>query len=221
MQDTTITLDGTTESEPAIRQVDTVVFDLGGVLLNWNPRYLYRSIFADEAKMEWFLSEVTHHDWNVAQDAGRTWDEAVAEAIARHPDWEREIRAYRERWHEMIPDAIEGTVAILERLHAGGVPLYAITNFAADTFMEARDRFPFLQRFRDVVVSAAERVLKPDPRIYRILAERNALDLARCVFIDDVEKNVAGARAVGMEAIHFVGPEDLETRLRALGVLAD
>jgi 2-haloacid dehalogenase len=201
------------------RSIDTVVFDLGGVLLNWDPRYLYRSIFEDEARMEWFLAEVTHHEWNLQQDAGRSWDEATAEAIQRHPEWEPQIRAYRARWREMIPNAIEGTVAILERLHGQGTPLYAITNFAEDTFEEARGIFPFLGLFRDVVVSGTERVLKPEPRIYEILAQRNGLDLGRCVFIDDVPKNVAGARAVGMEAIHFVGPDDLAARLGTLGLL--
>lgn len=201
------------------RPVDTVVFDIGGVLIDWNPRHLYRRLFADEAEMERFLAEVVHHDWNLAQDAGRSWPEAIAEAVARHPDRAALIRAYRERWPEMISGAIDGTVDVLERLHRQGTPLYAITNWAADTFAETRGRFPFLGRFRDVVVSGTERVIKPDPRIYRILAERAGIDLARAVFVDDSPKNVAGAEAVGMRGLLFTDPDRLAADLAALGLL--
>lgn len=199
--------------------VDTVVFDIGNVLIEWDPNHLYRQLIEDEARRAWFLSVVLPPEWNLMQDAGRTWEEAVAEALARHPEEEALIRAYRQRWHEMIPGEISGTVAILDRIRRAGVPNYAITNFAADTFAEAKIRFPFLAGFIDTVVSGDERLLKPDPRIYRVLADRNGLDLTRCVFIDDSPKNVEGARSVGMTAIHFVGPEDLERRLADLGLL--
>lgn len=200
--------------------IDTVVFDIGNVLIEWDPRHVYREIFPDPERMDWFLTEVLPPEWNLAQDAGRSWEEAVAEALGRHPDQEPAIRAYRDRWHDMVPGAIAGSVAILERLQRQGTPVYAITNFAVDTFEEAKARFPFLTTFRDTVVSGAERVLKPDPAIYRILVDRNGLDPAACVFIDDSEKNVLGARSVGMAAIHFAGPEALERELTAMGVLA-
>lgn len=202
---------------PAAANPDTVVFDIGNVLLRWDPRFLYRKIFADRARMEWFLETVVHPDWNLAQDAGRDWDAAVAEAVARHPDLVAEIRAYRERWHEMVPGQIAGSVAILSALHEAGVPLYAITNFARDTFREVRDRHGVFGLFRDIVVSADEGLLKPDPRIYRLLTDRNGLDPARCVFVDDVPKNVAGAEAVGMRGLLFVDPPRLAADLAALG----
>jgi 2-haloacid dehalogenase len=197
--------------------IDTVVFDLGGVLIRWDPRFLYERVFADADEMEWFLSEVTHPEWNGAQDAGRSWDEAAREAIARHPAYAEQIEAYRARWHEMVPGAIEGTVRILEELDGAGTPLYAITNWAEDTFEETRTRFAFLGRFRDIVVSGRERLIKPDPRIFRLLAERAGVDLTRSVFIDDSEKNVRAARDVGMTALHFTSPEMLRQDLRGLG----
>jgi 2-haloacid dehalogenase len=201
-----------------LRQPKIVVFDVGNVLVDWDPRHLYRKVFPDPARMEWFLSEVCHPQWNLAQDAGRPWPEAEAEAIARHPEMATEIRAFRARWPEMISGPITGTVAILEQLAASGTPLYAITNFAADTFAETTERFPFFHHFRGIVVSAAEKMLKPDPWIYRLLESRYGLDLADCVFIDDSAKNCAGARAVGMHAIDFVGPEDARNRLTQLGL---
>jgi 2-haloacid dehalogenase len=197
--------------------IDTVVFDIGCVLLDWDPRYLYRKIFADPEAMERFLAEVCTPAWNVQQDGGRPWADAEAEAIARHPTLAAEIRAFRARWHEMIPGAVEASVACLEALHARGVPLYAITNFAADTFAESRARFAFLERFRGVVVSGEERLLKPDVGIYRRLAERYGVDLSRALFIDDSLKNVEGARAAGMAAHHFTTPAAMRQALAAHG----
>ena len=119
-----------------------IVFDLGAVLIEWNPRHLYRKVFDDEARMEWFLNNVCHNEWNLEQDKGRSFDDAVKEAICRHPDWKSEIELYRDRWHEMIPHAIMGTVDILEALHKKGAALYAITNWNGDTFRATRSRFP-------------------------------------------------------------------------------
>lgn len=200
--------------------VDTVVFDVGNVLIRWDPRFLYRKLFPAEAEMECFLAEVCTDAWNAEQDRGRTWAEAIAERLALFPDHAPLIRAYSERWHEMVPGAVEGTVEILEGLREAGVPLYAITNFSAEKFAEAQDRFAFLRGFRDVVVSAEERLLKPDPAIYRVLLDRNGLDAGRCLFIDDSEKNVRGAEAVGMRAHHFHHAAGLAAELRALGLAA-
>lgn len=178
-----------------------VIFDLGGVLLEWNPRHLYRKLIQDEASCERFLAEVCHPDWNVRQDAGRSFAEAEAEAIARHPDKAELIRAWLLRFDEMIPRAIQGTVDILERLHARGVPLYALTNFSGETFRPTRKRFPFFDRFRGIVVSGDEKMLKPEARIYRLLCERYGVDPKEAVFIDDSPKNAEGAGAVGISTL--------------------
>ena len=138
-------------------RVDTVVFDIGNVLIQWNPRNLYRRLIPDETEMERFLSEVCTDAWNLEQDRGRTWAEAVAERIALFPDHADLIRAYDTGWHEMVPGEVPGSRAVLEELHEAGVPLYAITNFSAEKFAEAVDRFPFLKLFRETIVSAHER----------------------------------------------------------------
>lgn len=196
-----------------------VVFDIGNVLIHWDPRALYRTIFKSEDEVEWFLGHVCTHDWNTEQDRGRSFEDAIAEATARHPDHAEAIAAYHLRWTETILGPIPGSVAILETLNAQGTPLYAITNWHQDKFRETRARYPFLGLFRDIVVSGDERVVKPDPAIYRLLLDRNGLEAASCLFIDDNAANVAGARAVGMKAHHFTSPETLRAELAALGLL--
>ncbi|WP_181701420.1 HAD family hydrolase [Chthonobacter albigriseus] len=199
-------------------RVDTVVFDIGNVLIRWDPRNLYRRLIPDAAEMERFLAEVCTDAWNLEQDRGRTWTEAVAERVALFPDKADLIAAYDTGWHEMVPGEVDGTRSILDELHGAGVPLFAITNFSAEKYAEATDRFPFLTIFRDTVVSAHEGLLKPDPAIYRRLLDRNDLDPRRTVFIDDSVKNVEGALAAGMNAIHFTGAHDLRRDLRDLGL---
>lgn len=196
-----------------------IVFDLGMVLIEWDPRHLYRKVFDDAQKMEWFLTHVCHGDWNLEQDRGRSWDEAIAEATARHPAMAREIRLYRERWMEMVPGAIAGSVAVLEDLHSRGAALYAITNWNGETFRETRARFSFLSLFRDIVVSGDEGIIKPDPAIFALLCERNKLNAADCLFIDDSLKNAQGAEAAGWQAHHFNTPDALRADLRSRGLL--
>jgi len=196
-----------------------VVFDIGNVLVQWEPRALYRKIFASEAEVEWFIANVCNHDWNIEQDRGRSFAEAVIEATARFPEHAEAIAAYDLRWHETILGPIDGTVAILEDLAARHTPLYAITNWNQDKFRETQGRFGFLRRFRDIVVSGDERLIKPDPEIYRLLLARNGLAAEDCVFIDDSAKNVTGAEAVGMKAIHFTSPDALRAELTAMGLL--
>ncbi len=200
------------------RPVATVVFDFGGVLLDWDPRYLYRTIFADPVEMEWFLANVCTGDWNEAQDKGRPWPEGEAEAIARHPKYSAQIRAFRARWMEMVAGPIHGVVDVLETLAALDVPLYAITNFAADTLREARARYAFFRHFRGIAVSGELGILKPDAAIFQRLAVDYQLDLKTCLFIDDVPKNVAGARATGMAAVRFENPQKLRADLAAHGI---
>jgi 2-haloacid dehalogenase len=196
-----------------------IVFDIGNVLLHWDPRALYRKIFATEDEVEWFLANVCTPDWNREQDLGRSFEDAVAEATARHPGQAQAIAAYHLRWPETLTHVIEGSVAILDELNARGAPLYAITNWNGDKFRETRTRFDFLGHFRDIVVSGDEGVAKPDPAIFHLLLTRNGLEATACLFIDDSAKNVAAAEALGMETHHFTSPECLRDDLEARGLL--
>ncbi len=193
-----------------------IVFDIGNVLLRWDPRFLFTQYFDDEAEMEWFLSHVCNHEWNLEQDRGRKFSDAVVERAAKFPGHAEAIAAYDTRWHETLPHAIDGTVAILEELVAREVPVYAITNWNGDKFRETKDRFAFLNSFRDIIVSGDEKLIKPDPVIYRLLLERNGLTAKDCLFIDDSAANVKGAEAVGMMAHHFTSPEGLREALAGL-----
>ena len=200
--------------------INTIIFDLGGVLIDWNPRHLYRTIFGDDhAAMEWFLANVCTQEWNLQQDAGRPWQEAVAEAQARHPNHAVHIRAYWERWEETLGGAIEGTVALLDELRSKPVRLLALTNWSAETFPIGRQRFPFLDWFEGIVVSGAEKQVKPARAIYELLLQRYRVDPERAVFIDDSAANVEGARRAGLHAIHFRDPPALRQELAALGFL--
>jgi 2-haloacid dehalogenase len=191
-----------------------VVFDVGGVLLDWNPRYLYRSLLPDEESIERFLSEVCTPEWNLAQDRGRTWAEAVAELTARFPEQAELIRAYDERWVETCGGPLHETVEVLEELQSKGIPTYALTNFSAEKWPVAVERYDFLHAFDDaVVVSGVEGVVKPDPEIYRILLNRFGLDPASTFFTDDVEGHVRAARAVGMRAEVFVDGATMRRQL--------
>ncbi len=198
----------------------SVVFDLGAVLIDWDPRYLYRELFpGDEPAMERFLAEICSPAWNHRQDEGRTWAEATAELVARHPAERTRIEAYHAGWERMLGGPIPGSVAILAELRERGTPLYALTNWSSETFPIARARYDFLGWFTGIVVSGDERVAKPDPAIYRILLARHALVPERTCFIDDREENVAGARALGMDGIRFTDPAALRADLAARGLL--
>jgi 2-haloacid dehalogenase len=197
-----------------------VVFDLGGVLLQWNPRFLYRKLFpGDEQAMEDFLATVCTQEWNERQDAGRPFAAGVGELVAKHADKTHLIEAFRARFNEMIPAAIDGSVEILLELSRAGVPLYALTNFSAETFPSQRARFAFLSAFDGIVVSGEEGVIKPDPRIFRILLERYAIEPAHAVFVDDNAANAVAATALGMHGFHFRSPRQLRDELVALGLL--
>ena len=196
-----------------------VVFDLGGVLIDWNPRHLYDELIADAAEREHFLTEVCGPDWNVQQDAGRTIAEANAEAIARHPDKRDLIEAYYDRFDAMMKDAIHGTVAILEELHARTTPLFVLSNWSAETFHHGERRFAFLQRFDGMLISGREGLRKPDPAIFYLLAQRFALEPSRTVFIDDHAPNIESASALGFHTHHFAEPCALRADLVALGLL--
>ena len=197
------------------------VFDLGGVLLDWNPRHLYRKLIADEAAMEHFLATVCTTEWNQRQDAGRTFADAARELLPDHADKLELIEAFGRRFDEMIAGEIAGSVEILAELKARDVPLYAITNWSAETFPRQRRRFAFLEWFRGIVVSGIEGVIKPDPRIFRVLLNRYGVDPRTAVFVDDVESNAAAAAALGIHGIHFRSPDQLRRELAAVRLLPE
>ncbi len=193
--------------------VKAVVFDLGGVLIDWDPRYLYRKLLADEAAVEEFLATVCTPEWNAEQDRGRPFAEGIAELVERYPAQAAAIAAYAERWPEMLGGDIPGTVELLAELRAAGMPMYALTNWSAETFVVARERFPFLDWFDGVLVSGEERMIKPDPRFFRLLVDRFGLRPETTFFVDDSEANVEAARRLGLDAVRFIGPEQLRRDL--------
>jgi len=197
-----------------------VVFDLGGVLIDWDPRHLYRKLFAaDEAAMEHFLATVCTHEWNRCQDAGRSFAEGARLLKAEHPDQAELIDAYGARFDEMMPGPIAGSVEILAELKERGTPLYGLTNFSAETYPPTFGRFAFLRWFDGILVSGEVQLIKPDPRIFALLIERFAIDPDRAVYIDDVAANVAAARPFGIHPIQFTDPAALRAELVALGLL--
>lgn len=197
-----------------------VVFDLGGVLIDWDPRYLYRKLLDDEAAVEEFLATVCTPAWNAEQDRGRPFAEGVAELVGRHPVHAAAITAYHERWPEMLGGAVGGTVEVLAELRAAGVPVYALTNWSAETFGIARERFEFLEWFDGVLVSGEERMIKPDPAIFRLLLDRFGLDPGATFYIDDSPANVAAADRLGFDAVRFTSPAQLRRDLEARGLLS-
>ncbi|GHB45319.1 hydrolase [Pseudovibrio japonicus] len=199
--------------------VNAVVFDIGNVLILWDPENLYNDLIPDASEREYFLSEVCPYEWNLEQDRGRPWDEAISERLEKFPQYEEWIKAYYERWEDMLGGAIEANVALLKDLKEKGVPLYAITNFSTEKFEEAKRIFPFLaDSFIDTVISGEENLLKPDAAIYNILFERNGLKPSELVFIDDTQKNVVAAQDIGMKALHFSEADKLRSELKQLGL---
>lgn len=199
---------------------DTILFDLGAVLIDWNPRYLYREIFdGDEAAMEQFLAEIVPGSWNHDIDAGKSFDLAVAERTALHPTHADRIALWRDGWEKMLRDEIPGSVKILAELRGKGHRLHALTNWSAETFPIARRRFAFLDWFEDIVVSGEVGLAKPDPRIFALAIRRCGLDPARTVFIDDSLRNVEAGAAAGLHAVHFLDPDQLRDELARLGLL--
>ena len=196
-----------------------VVFDLGGVLIDWDPRHLYRKLLADEAAVEEFLATVCTPEWNAELDRGRPFAEGVAELVERHPEHAAAIAAYHERWPEMVAGDIPGTVEVLAELRAAGVPVYALTNWSAETFGVARERFEFLEWFDGVLVSGEERMIKPDPAIFRLLLDRFGLDPGATFYVDDSEPNVEAAGRLGFDAVRFTTPARLRRDLEARRLL--
>jgi 2-haloacid dehalogenase len=203
------------------RPVTCVVFDLGGVLVEWDPRHLYRRLLASEEEVESFLAEISFDAWNHRMDAGeRTWTEAVAELSGQFPHHRELISAYPERFAETLAGPVSGSVEIVRELHDRGTRLIALTNWSAETFAVARDEMPFLELFEAVLVSGQERVAKPDPAIFDLLLARFDLDPRATLFVDDREVNVQAAAAAGMRTHQFNDPAALREELSRLRLLS-
>ncbi len=202
--------------------LEAVVFDLGGVLIDWNPRHLFRKVFdGDETAMERFLSTVCTPAWNDHQDRGRPFGEGIALLMNEHPGFAEPIRAYRSRWIEMLAGPIPGSVEILSELREHGTRIFALSNWSAETYPEARDHYPFLSWFQEILLSGEVGLAKPDPAIFELARERFGIRPATSLFIDDSLVNVEGARAAGFQATHFRGARSLRRELAAAGLLPD
>lgn len=197
-----------------------IVFDIGKVLVHYDPNLPFSRLIPDEEQRKWFFDNVCTSAWNIEQDRGRTWEEAEALLIAEHPAHEENIRNFRRYWHEMAPHAYEDSVAVYERLIDQGRDVTLLTNWAADTFVEARHRFPFLDRARGVTVSGEIGLIKPQREIYDHHVASFCLEPAASLFIDDSPKNVDGAIAAGWQAVLFTDAATLERDLARLGIAA-
>lgn len=201
------------------KTINTIIFDLGGVLIDWNPRYLYRKIFKTEEEVTWFLENICTSEWNDEQDAGRSFSEATRELASRYPDFEEAITAWYARWQETIAGPIEGTVDVLKRIReARQFRLYALTNWSAETFPWALDNFDFLHWFEGIVVSGVEKTRKPRPEFFHILFDRYNIRPADALFIDDNHKNIEGAQQLGLNTIAFKDPAQLRQELKTWNI---
>jgi len=203
--------------------IKAVVFDFGGVLIDWSPEYLYRELIPDETGRRWFLTHVCSMDWVIRQDGGQPIVDATDELIAKFPDHELLIRAFYERWHEMVAGVLEDGVALMAKLEARNVPLFGLTNWSAETFPYAWEHHPVLRRFRDIVVSGRVKLVKPDPAIFAEMRRRIELQMpgvepAELVFIDDNVKNAEAASALGWHGVHHTSAAQTEAKLRELGL---
>lgn len=200
--------------------IEAIIFDFGNVLLEWDPRHVYRRYFPnDDAAMEKFLHEVNFMEWNAQQDKGRSFAEGVAELSWQFPQYSQLIRAYYDNWKDSIGNHLEGTVEIMKRLKAAGYPLYGLSNWSAETFPLMRDKFDFFDLLDDIVISGEVGMIKPEPEIFEHMLERIGKPAGACLFIDDAAANVEQAQQLGFATIHFHSPEQLGAELHRLQVL--
>ena len=199
--------------------VRAIIFDLGGVLLDWDPRYLYRSYFQHPDDMEAFLSEIDFSAWNRQQDEGRRFADGVARLSAQFPHRASLIRAYHQHWEQSIAGPIEGSVQILRGLKAAGYPLFALSNWSDETFPIAYRKYEFLRLFNQVLISGAVRLIKPDPRIFEMMLQKTGHPARNCLLIDDSPANIEVAAELGFRTANFTGAEALEKLLIKLGLL--
>ena len=204
-----------------MKQIDAIIFDLGGVLIDWNPEYVFLDVFnGDREKMKWFFDKICTNDWNENQDAGYPISKATEERVALFPEHEELIRMYYGRWEEMLGESIEGTVNILKQLvDSKKYKIVALTNWSHETFPVALKRFEFLQWFEGILVSGEEKTRKPFREIYELTLSRFDIKAESALFIDDNLRNVNAAQAVGIDSIHFHNPDQLKVELQNYGVV--
>jgi 2-haloacid dehalogenase len=197
-----------------------IVFDFGGVLIDWNPRYLYLKFFdGDLPAMEDYLAKINFTEWNLRQDEGRPWSEGIAELCAQFPEYQDLIRAYDEHWEDSIAGVIQPTVDILRSLKNKGHPLYGMTNWSREKFRLVRPKYEFFDWFQAIVVSGEVRLVKPDPRIFMLFLEMIGRTAGECLLVDDSAANIAAARQLGFNTIHYQAPGQLEAALRQMDVI--
>ena len=199
--------------------IKNIIFDFGGVVMDWNPRYFFKDYFNDDEKMEYFLKNITTDEWNIEQDRGRTLDEGTAIQVANFPEWEKEIRAYYDNWTTMLKSEIADNVAVLRKLEHSEYELFGLTNWSAETFPYALENYDFFSIFKGkIVVSGTEKLIKPNPEIWHVLLNRYQIKAEESVFIDDNFKNIEVAKSLGFICIHIKEDTDLEKELRDLGI---
>jgi len=200
-------------------QHPAIIFDFGGVLMDWNVHYLYDKLFDDPADLERFFNEISFHNWNLEMDRGRSFAESVTELSSQFPQYADLIRAFDERWEETLGGPIQPTVKILQALKLRGYDLYGLTNWSAEKYEITRHKYPFFDLFDDIVVSGIVKLIKPDPRIFTLMLEKADRPAAECLLIDDSEANIIAARRLGFKTIHFKSAEQLGMALSCLGIL--
>ena len=199
--------------------IKNIIFDFGGVVMDWNPRYFFKDYFNDDEKMEYFLKNITTDEWNIEQDRGRTLAEGTAIQVANFPEWEKEIRAYYDNWTTMLKSEIADNVAVLRKLEHSEYELFGLTNWSAETFPYALENYDFFTIFKGkIVVSGTEKLIKPNPEIWHVLLNRYQIKAEESVFIDDNFKNIEVAKSLGFICIHIKEDTDLEKELRDLGI---
>ncbi len=203
-----------------MNKIKNLIFDFGGVLVDWNPRYVFRSYFATEEEMEYFLEHICTTEWNTNQDAGYPMADATRERVALFPEWKEPIEMYYSRWEVMLHSDIPETAVFLREAKAAGYGIYGLTNWSSETIGVAYERYPVFAEFDGIVVSGEEKIVKPDPRIYQILLERYGLEPSECIFLDDNQANVDAALALGIHALRFTTIDEVRPQLAELGVLA-
>jgi len=197
--------------------IRNIIFDFGGVLVDWNPEYLFKDVFSDRSELDYFLEKICTPDWNEKQDAGRPLSEAIRALQERHPKYRDEIRLFYDDWATMLGGPISQNVALLKPLKIN-YRLFGLTNWSAETFPIAYDLYPFFEEFEGIVISGVEKMAKPDDRIYLVLLERYKLSAAKCLFIDDNARNIRAATALGFHTIHLKNDVNLNDELRQLGI---
>jgi 2-haloacid dehalogenase len=194
--------------------INTIIFDLGNVLIDWNPKYVFDKRFEDEEKKKYFFENICTMEWNEMQDAGRPIKEATEELVTKHPEWKEHIEAYYKEWKDMLGGPLHDTVEIFRQLkQSGRFKLYALTNWSAELFPTALEMYEFLHWFDGRVVSGEEKMRKPDPKFYQILLKRFNVQAAEALFIDDNFRNIEAARKIGINSIHFTSARELKEEL--------